>query len=140
MATGTGAVLIEAELNEAFNRSLPAAQIGEDARGGDAASSELAGAHALAAWDEAALQEPDSTPTDARERFRLTEQRLRRALAWTEQLAADRLTLLQAERQLRLEAEAKLAGIVRSTTWRATGPLRALFAKVARLRRGLGAG
>jgi hypothetical protein len=94
-------------------------------------------AQALLAQREAALRELETALAQARERFQLTEDRLRRARAWAEQLAADRLALLRAEHELRLEAEAKLAAVMTSTSWRVINRLRSLLTPMPRLRRGL---
>jgi hypothetical protein len=94
-------------------------------------------AQALLAQRDAALRDREAALAQVQERFQLTEDRLRRARAWAEQLAADRLALLRAERELRLEAEAKLAAVMNSTSWRLTNRLRSLLRPMPRLRRGL---
>lgn len=69
---------------------------------------EVADAGALLPESEAARQGHKMPFEEARERFRRTEQMLRRSNAWAKQAAADRLVLLRAERELRVQREAQL--------------------------------
>jgi hypothetical protein len=71
------------------------------------------------------------------EQFRRINQERRTAILQAQAQAEHSLSLLRAERDLRIAAEEALAAVVTSTSWRATTRLRALVTKVPRLRRAL---
>lgn len=85
---------------------------------------ELADGEALSPEGEAARQAHKMPFAEVRERFRRTEQMLRRSNAWAKQAAADRLELLRAERELRVQANAEL-GVERELRVEAEARLRA---------------
>jgi glucose-1-phosphate thymidylyltransferase len=86
---------------------------------------------------EAVAPEQGSSHGYTPEPFRRTEDMLRRANLQAQDLAAHRLALLRAERDLRVEAEAALHAVTTSTSWRAIRRLQTVLTKMPWLRHGL---